>query len=77
MNGTEIDYFEEPLGYNWRNPMNEELKELLTAWLDDPELEGGDAYATLATLVSNLPIEMVNNVELSLKGLLDAVEQYE
>ena len=54
--------------------MNEELKEILTAWIEDPELEGGDATATLAVLVSNLPIEMVNKVQFSLKGLLAAIE---
>ena len=52
-----------------------ELKEIITAWLEDPELEGGDATATLADLVSNLPIEMVNVVEFSLKGLLAAIEE--
>lgn len=54
--------------------MNKKLKEIFTAWLEDPELEGGDAYATLATLVSNLPIEMVNKVHFSLKGLLASIK---
>lgn len=54
--------------------MSEELKEIIAAWIEDPKLEGRDATATLAVLVSNLPIEMVNKVQFSLKGLLAAIE---
>ena len=54
--------------------MSMEMVEILEAWLSDPELEGQDATATLSDLVSNLPAELVDNVQISLKGFLEAVK---
>ena len=54
--------------------MSKELIDIIEAWISDPEIEGHDATATLAVLVSQLPADLVNNVPISLISLLEAIK---
>lgn len=49
--------------------VKKELIKLVEAWLSDPELDEGDVWVDINTLLSNVPAPLLE-AEFSLKGFL-------